>query len=415
MIDKGITSSSKSYGGMNNANIDPKRHSSWIQHPNSECARDFVARPDKQQLFSEAHFSRSSYDDDPNPSGNGHQETQKFPNNPWSDNSYQFNSVQSPDYNYQNFNNNESFKGNYHEFAKAEENYPAFQPGYSGMSPPFNESPSYFSYFQGYYQYDQEYEGVQRQYHPPQHYQGYGYDYKPKQKVYPAALDEQDNEVASEKSNPNLGGRKKDSNILIASGFPLDVTPYKIFRLFSLYGNVTRIKIMFKKRDTALIQFMDSYQAKLAKLYLNGCMFGDGAIKVNTSKSSFIIMPKKGTKMESEERMLAQDFSRSKEHRYKIAGSRNFQNIAPPSKVLHLSNLPKGIGEEKLQSVFLSVAAFEKIKFFDVGGKTMAHAEFDSISTAIEVIIAFHNYNIEGRYIKISFSKSVPENLTKEE
>lgn len=123
---------------------------------------------------------------------------------------------------------------------------------------------------------------------------------------------------------------------------------------------------MFKKRDTALIQFMDSYQAKLAKLYLNGCMFGDGAIKVNTSKSNFIIMPKKGTKMESEERMLAQDFSRSKEHRYKIAGSRNFQNIAPPSKVLHLSNLPKGIDEEKLQSVFLTVATFEKIKFFDV-------------------------------------------------
>lgn len=213
-----------------------------------------------------------------------------------------------------------------------------------------------------------------------------------------------------QKQNPN----KKENSILIASGFDEDVSPYKIFRLFSLYGNVTKVKIMFKKRDTALIQYMDSYQAKLAKLYLNGCMFGSGQIKVNTSKSQYIIMPKKGANIDSEECMLAQDFSHSKEHRYKIAGSRNFQNIAPPSKVLHLSNLPKEIEEEKLHQLFSSVAGFEKIKFFEVGGKTMAHAEFDSISTAIEIIIAFHNYNIDGRYLKLSFSKNVPDQLTKE-
>lgn len=109
--------------------------------------------------------------------------------------------------------------------------------------------------------------------------------------------------------------------------------------------------------------------------------------------------------------MLAQDFSHSKEHRYKIAGSRNFQNIAPPSKVLHLSNLPKEIDEIKLQHLLSSVAEFQKIKFFEVNTKMMAHAEFDSISTAIEVIIAFHNHNIDGRYLKLSFSKNVPDNL----
>lgn len=208
---------------------------------------------------------------------------------------------------------------------------------------------------------------------------------------------------------------KKENSILIASGFPVDVTPYRIFRLFSLYGNVTKVKIMFKKRDTALIQYMDSYQAKLAKLYLNGCLFGNSQIKVNTSKSQYIIMPKKGANADSEECMLAQDFSHSKEHRYKIAGSRNFQNIAPPSKVLHLSNLPKEINDEKLQALFSKVAQFEKIKFFEVGGKTMAHAEFDTVSTAIDIIIAFHNYNIEGRYLKLSFSKNVPDHLNNQE
>jgi len=101
-------------------------------------------------------------------------------------------------------------------------------------------------------------------------------------------------------SSKSVSG-KKENSILIASGFPEDVTPYKIFRFFSLYGNVARVKIMFKKRDTALIQYMDNYQAKLAKLYLNGCPFGNGRIKVNTSKSQYIIMPKKGTNTDSEE------------------------------------------------------------------------------------------------------------------
>lgn len=257
--------------------------------------------------------------------------------------------------------------------------------------------------------------------------QGYYQPFTPpafQKKSYSMALPSGMSQLNSQSFQPESGSsgqyqksnlNKKENSILIASGFDEDVSPYKIFRLFSLYGNVTKVKIMFKKRDTALIQYMDSYQAKLAKLYLNGCMFGSGQIKVNTSKSQYIIMPKKGANVDSEECMLAQDFSHSKEHRYKIAGSRNFQNIAPPSKVLHLSNLPKEVEEEKLMLLFSSVAEFEKIKFFEVGGKTMAHAEFDSISSAIEIIIAFHNYNIDGRYLKLSFSKNVPDQLTKQQ
>lgn len=160
---------------------------------------------------------------------------------------------------------------------------------------------------------------------------------------------------------------------------------------------------MFKKRDTALIQYMDSYQAKLAKLYLNGWEMNNSQLKVNYSKSNYIIMPKKGTT--SEENALAQDFTYSKEHRYKIAGSRNFQNIAPPSKTLHLSNLPNDITDERLLEIFENTSKFNKIKFFEVNDKIMAHAEFESVSDAINIIVNFHNHNIEGRYLKLSFSK----------
>ncbi|CAI2363692.1 unnamed protein product [Moneuplotes crassus] len=257
-------------------------------------------------------------------------------------------------------------------------------------------------YYQNSYGHDQNYYAG----YPQHSYSEHGYPASlPSSMYYPAKPEGN----SMNQYSPKPTSVKKDNNILIASGFPEDVTPYRIFRFFSLYGNVTKVKIMFKKRDTALIQYMDNYQAKLAKLYLNGCPFGDSYIKVNNSKSQYIIMPKKGSNCE--ESMLAQDFSHSKEHRYKIAGSRNFQNIAPPSKVLHLSNLPKEIDEPKLKKLLSKVADFEKIKFFDVAGKVMAHAEFDSISTAIEVIIEFHNYNIDGRYLKLSFSKNVSDNL----
>ena len=46
-----------------------------------------------------------------------------------------------------------------------------------------------------------------------------------------------------------------DTNkILIVSNLPIGITPDVIFRLFSLYGNVHKVKIMFKKRDTALVE-----------------------------------------------------------------------------------------------------------------------------------------------------------------
>jgi RNA recognition motif-containing protein len=46
-----------------------------------------------------------------------------------------------------------------------------------------------------------------------------------------------------------------------------------LFKLFGVYGNVMRVKILYKKRDNALIEFKDENQAALAKQYLNGIPF----------------------------------------------------------------------------------------------------------------------------------------------
>jgi polypyrimidine tract-binding protein 2 len=42
----------------------------------------------------------------------------------------------------------------------------------------------------------------------------------------------------------------------------------KLFNLFSLYGNIVRIKILRNKPDHALVEMADGFQAELAVHYL---------------------------------------------------------------------------------------------------------------------------------------------------
>ena len=53
---------------------------------------------------------------------------------------------------------------------------------------------------------------------------------------------------------PQLQGSK----VLIVGNIPLDANPYMLFRLFGSYGNVNKVKILFKKRDNALIEMADA-------------------------------------------------------------------------------------------------------------------------------------------------------------
>ena len=39
-------------------------------------------------------------------------------------------------------------------------------------------------------------------------------------------------------------------------------------------------------------------------------------------------------------------------HRFKKPGSKNYQNIYPPSATLHLSNIPSSIEEDDLKKAF---------------------------------------------------------------
>jgi RNA recognition motif-containing protein len=157
---------------------------------------------------------------------------------------------------------------------------------------------------------------------------------------------------------------------------------------------------------------------------------------------------------------LTVDYSHSPIHRFKrssgAAGSGaagglgiHAKSIHPPSQVLHVSSLADAVTEEELRELLQSHTAAstgtaasssgeqseleEKereassqppvVQFFTstpraalpaaAAPKTskQAFVRFSSVTAAVEALIAFHNYNLHGRYLRISFSAKDPQQV----
>jgi hypothetical protein len=74
--------------------------------------------------------------------------------------------------------------------------------------------------------------------------------------------------------------------VLLVNNVSEKLTPDKLFVLFGVYGDVMRVKIMFNKRDTALIQFATPQQAQVAQQYLNHLPLYEKEILVTVSNTS---------------------------------------------------------------------------------------------------------------------------------
>ncbi|KAF3834758.1 hypothetical protein F7725_027316 [Dissostichus mawsoni] len=140
-----------------------------------------------------------------------------------------------------------------------------------------------------------------------------------------------------------------------------------------VYGDVMRVKILFNKKENALVQMSDCTQAQLGH----------------------------------EDQGLTKDYSNSPLHRFKKPGSKNYSNIFPPSATLHLSNIPPSVVEDDLKMLFSTSGAMVKaFKFFQKDHK-MALIQMGSVEEAIESLIEFHNHDLgENHHLRVSFSKS---------
>uniref|UniRef100_A0A665W5I9 Polypyrimidine tract-binding protein 2-like n=1 Tax=Echeneis naucrates TaxID=173247 RepID=A0A665W5I9_ECHNA len=166
--------------------------------------------------------------------------------------------------------------------------------------------------------------------------------------------------------------------------------------------NEERVKILYNKKDSALIQLSDGNQAQLAMSHLNGQKVFGKVMRVTLSKHQTVALPREGL----DDHLLTKDFSGSPLHRFKKPGSKNFQNIFPPSATLHLSNIRDGVGEDDLRLLFSNSGGTVKaFKFFQ--DRKMALIQMSSVEEAIQALMDLHNYDMGGNHhLKVSFSKS---------
>ncbi|NXI95966.1 PTBP3 protein, partial [Psophia crepitans] len=135
---------------------------------------------------------------------------------------------------------------------------------------------------------------------------------------------------------PSVPSVPGNSVLLVSNLNPEAITPHGLFILFGVYGDVHRVKIMYKKKENALVQMADATQAQLAMSHLNGQRIYGRVLHATLSKHHIVQLPREG----QDDQGLTKDYSNSPLHRFKKPGSRNFQNIFPPSATLHLSNIP---------------------------------------------------------------------------
>eukprot|EP01134_Creolimax_fragrantissima_P001956 CFRG1956T1 len=218
------------------------------------------------------------------------------------------------------------------------------------------------------------------------------------------------NGVALNRQNEN------DTKVAIVTGLhEQDTTCDQLFTLFGCYGDVDRVKIMYNKKNTALIQFHNFEDAIRAIEHLNGVKLNRKKMTVRMSLHSTVQKPPSGSDKPSEDgRIYTKDYEGSLLHRYKRAGSKNLHNIVAPAATLHLSNLPADCTEEMLLELFDGIANYEKIHFFPnskPGAKVvrrMCLIQFASVDEAITALLKRDNHKFEGsnHFMRVMFSKS---------
>ncbi|KAM6363773.1 polypyrimidine tract-binding protein 3 [Pluvialis apricaria] len=201
---------------------------------------------------------------------------------------------------------------------------------------------------------------------------------------------------------PGATGSPANSVLLVSNLNSEVITPDGLFILFGVYGDVHRVKIMFKKKGNALVQMADAVQAQIAITHLNGQRLYGKVISATFSKYQTIQLPRAG----QESHDLTKDYSNSPLHRFKKPGSKNFHNIFPPSATLHLSNIPPSVTDRDLMSLFAKAGSTVKaFRFFQKDCK-MALIQLGCVEEALHALIELHNHDLgENHHLRVSFSK----------
>lgn len=188
--------------------------------------------------------------------------------------------------------------------------------------------------------------------------------------------------------------------VVQVSNFPDQIAnPDALFTLFGVYGDILKVKIMYNRRDNALMQFKSYDQALNAVSKMDKVKLFDKIISVGMSKFPEIQIPIKN------DGGLAKDYSTSPLHRFKKPGSKNFFNIFAPNLTLHLSNISQVTSQDQIQELFCKHGTVNNFKWISKEGNKMALIELSSLEEAVLALIDLHNFQLNGSYLRVNFAK----------
>ncbi|KAJ6399117.1 hypothetical protein OIU77_019796 [Salix suchowensis] len=200
---------------------------------------------------------------------------------------------------------------------------------------------------------------------------------------------------------PGISGTNDRCTILVSNLNPDKIDEDKLFNLFSLYGNIVRIKLLRNKPDHALIQMGDGFQAELAVHFLKGAMLFGKRMEVNFSKHPNIIQGAD-----------TREYMHSNLNRFNRNAAKNYRYCCSPTKMIHLSTLPQDITEDEIVSLAEEHGTVLNTKLFEMNGKKQALVLFETEEAATEAIVCKHATSLAGSVVRISFSQlqSIREN-----
>ncbi|XP_054811852.1 polypyrimidine tract-binding protein homolog 3-like [Prosopis cineraria] len=193
---------------------------------------------------------------------------------------------------------------------------------------------------------------------------------------------------------PGITGTNERCTILVSNLNPDRIDEDKLFNLFSLYGNIVRIKLLRNKPDHALIQMGDGFQAELAVHFLKGAMLFGKQLEVNFSKHPIITQGPD-----------THEYVNSNLNRFNRNAAKNYRYCCSPTRMIHLSTLPQDVTEEEIVNLVEEHGTIVNSKVFEMNGKKQALVQFETEEQATEALVCKHATSLSGSIIRISFSQ----------
>lgn len=168
-----------------------------------------------------------------------------------------------------------------------------------------------------------------------------------------------------------------------------------------------RIKVLFKKQDTALVQFVDTRHASTARELLDGVTIFGSTLRVDHSRHASVSMPRGDANTFEVDH--TKDYSNSPLHRYR--DGRNMRNIVAPCPGLHVSGIGPDIQGDSgfFTELFSEYGKVEKATFFEKDSR-MAMIDMANLDDAVNALVSLDNYETHGHHLRVSFSKAYQRN-----